>query len=394
MNQKIPATADMMARIHELGPVLREHAPAADRERRLPDASVEALEATGVFGLNTPAVYGGMGGGARAMVEAASAIGQYCTNAAWIAVISSISTVLPARFPVSLYERMFRAGAPVRMASVITSPQSDAVRDGDGYRVTGEWPFASNILHAEWAFGLVRVHDGGDSEPYTGFAWLERDQYTIRDVWHTVGMRGTGSNIFEARDAWIPADQVISADTMFGPAIEQSADASFTQRLAPISTFATTISSPPLGAAKAALALTIESARKRGITYTRYQPQSSSGVFRHEVGAVRAKIDTAEMFILRAADAIDAAAAGTEPLSPAARAAIRSDIGHATHNLGEAMNDIAWLNGTGMFAEANPLSRLWRDVHTGIRHAVTAAPINYEIGGAALLDAESPALVL
>ena len=31
MNQQIPATADMMARIHELGPTLREHAAEADR---------------------------------------------------------------------------------------------------------------------------------------------------------------------------------------------------------------------------------------------------------------------------------------------------------------------------------------------------------------------------
>ena len=97
---------------------------------------------------------------------------------------------------------------------------------------------------------------------------------------------------------------------------------------------------------------------------------------------------------VEAADTIDNAAAGTEPLSNEARAQIRNDIGHATHNLGEAMNDIAWLHGTGLFAQSNPLNRIWRDVHTGIRHAVTSAPVNYEIGGAAILGAESPAHVL
>lgn len=394
MNKMLPAITEVLARIHEVGPLLREHADEADRERRIPDACIDALRSTGVFGLSTPRQHGGLGAGARAMVDAAAAIGEYCTNCAWISVISSVSTVLPARFPETLYARMFAERRPVMMASVITSPGSDAVRDGDGYRVTGEWPFASNIWHSEWALGIVTVTESDGAEPGPGFVWLHKDQYTIRDTWFTVGMRGTGSNVFVAEDAWVPEDQVIPAGVMLGTQHEQSPEATFTQRLAPISTFSTTISSPPLGAAKAALALTAEAAGKRGVTYSRYRPQHDSGVFRHGIGVVRAKIDTAEMCIRRAADTIDAAAEGTEPMSTDTRARIRNDIGHATHNLGEAMNDIAWLHGTSLFAESNPLNRLWRDVHTGIRHAVTAAPINYEIGGAAMLGVETPALVL
>ena len=72
------------------------------------------------------------------------------------------------------------------------------------------------------------------------------------------------------------------------------------------------------------------------------------------------------------------------------RAGIRNDVGHATHNLADALNDIAWLHGTAIFAEANPLSRLWRDVNTGVRHAIAASPLGYEIGGAAMLGVEPP----
>ncbi len=85
---------------------------------------------------------------------------------------------------------------------------------------------------------------------------------------------------------------------------------------------------------------------------------------------------------------------GTVPMPTAARARIRNDIGHATKNLGEAMNDIAWLHGTALFAEANPLGRIWRDVNTGIRHAIAAAPLNYEIAGAEALGVELPSRVI
>ena len=389
-----PAPREVIARIHEAGPELRANAERADHERRLPEETIAALTRTGVFGLNTPSCYGGYEGGARAMVEAATALGQYCTNAAWIAVISSVSALLPARFPKSLSARMFNAGAPVLMSSVIVSPHSTAVRDGDGYVINGQWPFASNIWHAEWALGVVAIQETADAPPEPGFAFLQRSQYRVEDVWHTVGMRGTGSNNFIATDARVPPDQVVRAETLLGPAFEASPEATFTQRLPPVSMFGTTIAAPPLGAARAALALTADAARTRPVTYSTYHPQTSSGAFAQGIGAARAKIDTAELCLLRAADTIDTAAADSSPLSPDARAQIRNDIGHATYNLGEAMNDIAWLHGTALFAESNPLSRLWRDVHTGIRHALTAAPLNYEIGGASRLGVAAPAPLL
>ncbi|MGE0484276.1 MAG: acyl-CoA dehydrogenase family protein [Gammaproteobacteria bacterium] len=391
MTTAVPANAELMARIHEIGPLLRDNAVQADRERRVPDTSVEALKSIGAFGINVPRRYGGLEAGARAMVEAAAAIGYYCTNAGWISVISSVSSLLPARFPASLYERMYVDQRPVPMASVIVSPGAEAVRDGEGYRVSGEWPFASNIWHAEWALGVVAIRDGDATAARPGFAFLQREQYVVKDVWHTIGMRGTGSNVFVARDAWVPMDQVVDAEVVLGTAFEAAPAASFSQRLPPVSVFGTTIAAPPLGAAKAALALTVDAAAKRPITYSNYQVQSRSGAFVQGVGAVRAKIDTAEMCLLRAADTIDIAAQGTTPLSGELRARIRNDIGHATYNLGEAMNDIAWLHGTALFAEASTLGRLWRDVHTGIRHALTAAPLNYEIGGAAALGVEAPA---
>lgn len=394
INDTKQATEELVGRIHEVGPVLRENAAQADRNRRVPEASIEALSAAGAFGINTLKRYGGLEGGARMLLEAASTIGYYCPNAAWITVISNVSSMLPLRFPKSVSERIFVNGGPVRMASVIVTPGSTAVRDGEGYRITGEWPFASNIFHSEWALGVVWITETEGAEPELGYAILRKDQYSIKDTWYTIGMRGTGSNTFVAKDQWVPADQVVRAATMLGSELEASAEASFLQRLPPVSMFPTVIVSGPLGAARAALDLTAEAAAKRPVTYSKYAPQNTSGAFVQSIGAAKAKVDTASLFLQRATDTIDEAARGSVPLSQNERARIRNDIAHATHNLADALNDIAWLHGTATFAEASPIGRLWRDVHTGVRHAMAASPLGYEIGGAAFLGVEPPTVLV
>ncbi|WP_349357649.1 hypothetical protein [Stappia sp.] len=384
------ATERMIARVHAIGPTLRDNAARADKERRVPADSIAALETTGVFGINTLAVNGGAEGGARMLLDVTSTIGQYCPNSAWISVISSVSSLLPLRFPESARARIFAGRQPVKMASVIVAMGSKVVREGDGYRVNGEWPFGSNILNAEWAIGATALDEGDGSAPRPGFVLLHKDQYTIKDTWYTIGMRGTGSNNFVAENQWVPADQVVDADTVLGPALEAREDAHFLQRLTPVSMFPTVIISGPLGGAKAALDMVGEISAKRPITYSRYHPQSTSGAFVQGIGAAKAKIDTAEMCLQRAADMIDTAAAGSTPMTVAERASVRNCCAHATRNLADAMNDLAWLHGTALFAEANPLGRLWRDVNTGVRHAIAASPLCYEIGGAGFLGIEQP----
>lgn len=387
---KHDVTAGIIAKVHEIGPILREHAAEADRERRMPDASIAALEKTGVFGINSLVENGGQEGGARMLLDVTTTIGEYCTNAAWISVISSVSAQLTLRFPASVRERVFQAGRPTRMASVIVTPGATAIREGDGYRVSGEWPFGSNILNSEWAIGVVHIKESADSEPELGYALMHKDQYTIKDTWYTIGMRGTGSNTFVAKDQWLPADQIQRADAMLGPGFEMAADSHFLQRLPPVSMFPTMIISGPVGAAKAALAFVAETSKKRPVTYSKYAPQNTSGAFVQGIGAARAKIDAAEMSLQRAADMIDAAARGTTPLSMQERAHIRNFNAHATQNLADAVNDLAWLHGTATFAEASPLGRLWRDVNTGTRHAIAAWPLCYEIGGAGYLGIDAP----
>lgn len=379
----------MLNEIHEIGPLLEDNAGTADTERRVPDSSMEALAKTGAFSVLIPKKYGGLSGGAHDLVTVARTIGRYDPSASWVTVISNGSAMLSQRFPQSAVERVFAEG-PTFMSSIIVSQSGESVREGEGYRITGTWPFASNILHAEWAVLVVPLDQGPGEEPVPGYALLHRSQWEVLDTWHTIGMRGTGSNTIQVKDQWIPADQTVSTERLLGPSFETEIEADPIQRLAPVSTMATAITAPSLGAADGLYDLVRDAAGKRGITYSIYQPAAESQAMVHSMGQSRGKIDSAGMNLEYSAARLDAAASAARALTIEERAASRNSIAYAAHSLADVANDLAWSHGTALFGATSPLGRLWRDINTGTRHALVASPLGFEIGGAAQLQIEQP----
>lgn len=383
-------TAEIIANIHEIGPFLREQSRIADDERKMTAAAVEAIKSTGAWSISAMERFGGLDGGARMLFEVARTLGYYCPSAGWVTVITNGSVMLANRFDDELLDEMWSGGDPsMGMASVFASPSGEAVRDGDGWRVTGSWPFASNIMDSEWAIGILNLKESADADPYgIGFAMMRRDQYTIKDTWQVIGMRGTGSNTMVTEDLWIPDNRLISFERMMGTDFEADADAPLARRMTPHLTMATTIAAPSVGATQAALDFVRSKAPSRGVTFTTYGSQADSGAFRQGIGEASAKIDTAVLMLERSADAIDAYRAGTTPMPRELRARYRGGLGHAVHSLADAMNDLVWLHGTASFAEFSPLGKLWRDVNTGVRHATISAPVNYEVHGCGLLGTD------
>ncbi|MGJ3507707.1 hypothetical protein [Enemella sp. A6] len=384
-----PVTAEIVAKIHEIGPMLREQSVTADENRVLSDEAIQAIKDTGAWKISTMSRYGGHEGGARMLFDVARTLGYYCPSAGWVTVITNGSVMLANRFDDEVLDDIFQGNDPsLGMASVFASPSGKAVRDGDGYRLSGSWPFASNIMHSEWAIGITNVYESEDAEPTVGFAMMHRDQYTIKDTWRVLGMRGTGSHTMVTENLWIPQNRLISFERMMGTDFESDPNAPFARRQTPHLSMATTIAAPSVGATQAALDFVRSEAPSRGVTFTNYATQASSGSFREGIGAVSAKIDTAVLLLERSADFIDQAARGTEPMPKELRARCRGGLGHSVHSLADAMNDLMWLHGTAAFAEASPLGKLWRDVNTGVRHATISAPVNYELHGCGLLGTE------
>jgi alkylation response protein AidB-like acyl-CoA dehydrogenase len=83
-----------------------------------------------------------------------------------------------------------------------------------GYRVTGQWPFASGCHNAGWFWGQCLVTDGdGLAKSASGGAVLREalipsTEFEIVDTWHVSGLRGSGSHDVAARDVFVPDERV------------------------------------------------------------------------------------------------------------------------------------------------------------------------------------------
>ncbi len=374
-------TAKIVERIHQIGPVLREQAAIADRNRVLPQETIDALDFADVWRISTLKRYGGYEGGASMLLQVASTVGYYDPAAAWCVVISNGSVMLANRFSDEVLDEVF-ANGPIKAASIFAQPQGTATPDGDGWRITGKWPFASNSSHSDWALGILFIKETESAESQqVGFVLMRRDEFEIQDTWFTIGMRGSGSNTMVTENLWVPKNRVITFEQLMGNGPEQDAHATFGRRLTPHLTMSTCIQSASLAAAHAALDYTAGLSGKRGITYTHYKKQADSGAFVQNLGAASIKIDSARLLLERAAAEVDAAASGTTPMPLERRSRHRAGIGHAGHELVDAVNDLCWLHGTAAFAESSLLGRMWRDVNTGTRHASITAPMGYELHG-------------
>src|SRR6266566_1595104 len=141
------ATHPVIAGVTELLPVLRQRAQEAEDARVVPAESVKALEETGFFRLLQPKSAGGLKGDGEV---------------------------------------------------------------GGGYTLDGRWSFSSGCDHASWVLlGGIVTDDEGKPVDFCTFL-LPASDYTIDDVWDTVGLRGTGSNDIVVDNAFVPAYRALS----------------------------------------------------------------------------------------------------------------------------------------------------------------------------------------
>lgn len=120
-----------------------------------------------------------------------------CASTAWTAGHLIEHTWMLARWPQRVQDEVF-AGGPAPLAAATGAPLGTARKVPDGFSISGHWSFASGVMHSEWA--LLAVHcDDVRLQCLVPVAGLD-----LLDVWHTVGLRGTGSNDLRAENLFVP----------------------------------------------------------------------------------------------------------------------------------------------------------------------------------------------
>jgi alkylation response protein AidB-like acyl-CoA dehydrogenase len=373
----VPTRDEIVARVTNLAPVLRRNGERAERDRRLPDETIEALADAGVFKLRVPKRFGGYEADTRTLADVATALGRADGATAWTASVYSIPTWMAGMFPEAVQEEVF-ATPDVRICGTL-SPSAMAVPADGGIVVNGKWGFISGALHSHWQ-EIIAVLVGGEGEPMPVVALVPTSELQIIDDWHTSGLRGTGSVSTVAQDLFVPAERFLPLPVVLqGRAPDADGPAMYRAPLLPVASASSV--GTALGLARAAGDTFLERLPDRKITYTGYEKQAEAPLTHRQVAEAELKTDEAEFHVHRLTTQVDEKCAAGQPWTVAERARARADMGAACRLAKEAVGILAGASGGSSVYEDVPIQRIARDVHAINLHALMNPDTNTELYG-------------
>ena len=196
-----------------LEPLIREHAEVIE-QARMPAPLVDALHDAGVFRAMLPHELGGLEAEPVEWLQMIEELSRINASVGWNAFIQS-GIGLTFLDPETFERFRERGGGRLILAMNLGRMAGKAVKVEGGYRVSGQWPFASGSPFATWLGGMSMVcgEDGSpvlraNGLPQPLLAIWPADQARIIDTWDGLGLRGTGSGDFEISDLFVPDEQV------------------------------------------------------------------------------------------------------------------------------------------------------------------------------------------
>jgi alkylation response protein AidB-like acyl-CoA dehydrogenase len=213
---------DLLQSVERLKPLIREHAAEAEANRRLSRVVYDAMYDAGLFGMLAPRAYGGLEVHPVEAMRVWEAVGRADPSAGWNLSMHQTIIGFAAWLPAAGAREVFREGIPTVAGAF--NPPAAATRAAGGWRVSGQFPFASGCHNARWLLVAALEMEGGQPkvDPATGqpapfAAVVPRTAATILDTWYTMGMRGTGSTDFALQDVFVPSHMTAPVAPLTNP---------------------------------------------------------------------------------------------------------------------------------------------------------------------------------
>jgi 3-hydroxy-9,10-secoandrosta-1,3,5(10)-triene-9,17-dione monooxygenase len=375
------AYAAMIARAKALIPNLRDRASRTEELRRLPPETERDLHDTGLFRIVQPKRVGGSEFDYVALVDCADAIGQADASVAWnFANLASHHWML-GMFDKRAQDLVWNKDADALIASSFIFPAGRARKVDGGYILRGNWPFSSGVDSSEWNMlaSVVSSDDEADGIEYRIFL-LNKSDFKILDTWNATGLRGTGSNDVEVKDAFVSEPMTLAvSDLDGGPTPGSAVNPNALYALPVFSLFPYVLSGVALGNAQACLDDYVDIARHRASTYNRAKIGDLQST-QIKIAEASAKIDAARL-IMRSTciEAMADARRGHVP-DIAAKTRSRRDGAYAVNLCTEAVSLLFSASGARGLFTSGALQRQFRDAHAINSHIAfnfDAAGTNY-----------------
>ena len=361
----------VLDRVRGLIAGIRDGAAAAEEARTIPRETIEALLAAGIARILIPPRFGGYGLGLDTWFEVVREVAKADASHGWCASLMIHHPHYLGQFPEPAQQAVWADGPDVSIAASIQPVGRVETVEG-GYRVSGEFPFASGVNHSRWAIvGCLVEAPGGGME--AKFFLIAPKDFKIKDTWFTSAMRATGSNTIVCEYVFVPKSHTLAlSDLREGKTAGGKLQSHPIYRTPWISYAPLTFTTPMLGAAQGAYEMFREwtKSRRAGRGGAALAELTSVQV---RMGRAAADLDAAELLLRRAVDVAQA------PVAPSlnVRARTMRDCSRAAELCAGAIDAIMAMSGTAGFAASHPIQRAWRDIHFAAMHVALNPEQNF-----------------
>ena len=368
----VPSPDELIERARAMVPEIRALAQETERNRNLFPHIVDKIRDAELLRTCRPRMFGGFEYDGEVALNIALTISAACASTGWTVNGAVSNGYSLAHWPIEAQQELWEGDAdPFTFACF--APTGTAVPVEGGYRLSGQWSFASGCDIAQWGkLGAMIAPPGKEPAHEGAFFLLPVDDLEIVDNWFVCGLTGTGSKDIVVRDVFVPTHRVLLfSDTRAGTSPGARHHDNPIYRLPLLMLGASMLASTAIGAAKGALAAYLDMTtgrQTRGALAGGGLRMVEFATVQLRVAEAAAAVEAAELILLTDMRGAMQKLRGGEEITVADRIRSRRNQAYVTKLAVQAVEALnASTGGYGLHL-SNPVQRAWRDANAVARH--------------------------
>ena len=364
---------DFVARARALAPEIVVVAPKIEQRRELPPALVARLIDGGFFRLLQPRSLGGAELRPVVFTQVTEALAEADASVAWCVGQNNGCSMSAAYLGEAAACEIFGPPTGILAWGPPGAPYEAQPVEG-GYRISGTWRFASGSHHASWLGAHMKV-EGRKAQRTMLFP---KSSVRMVDIWHTVGLRGTGSDEYVVKDLFVPEDHSLSRDDP-----RERREAGLLYRFTSNQLYSVGFAGVALGIARATIRDFLElpsNKTSRGAA----RPMRENNVVQSQLAQCEARVRSARAFLHQVHEDAWRMVEQTGEQTAEQRMLIRLTSTWAIQQSRAVVNTLYHATGSAAVFEANPFEHRLRDIHT-VAQQSQGRQLHYETCGQIML---------
>ncbi len=344
---------DFIARARALAPEIVAAGSEIEERRELPPALVQRLIEGGLFRMLQPRSLGGAELRPVEFCQVTEALAQADASVAWCVGQNNGCSMSAAYLSEAAAREIFGPATGILAWGPPGAPFEAQPVEG-GYRVSGTWRFASGSHHASWLGAHMRLGAGKGQRTML----FPKSSVRMVDIWHTVGLRGTGSDEYVVKDLFVPQHHSLSRDDP-----RERREAGLLYRFTSNQLYSAGFAGVALGIARAMINDFLElpaNKTSRGAS----RPMRENNVVQSQLAQCEARVRSARAFLHQVHEDAWRTVEQTGEQTAEQRMLIRLTSTWAIQQSREVVNTLYHATGSAAVFEANPFERRLRDIHT------------------------------